>query len=81
MSTVVVFSPPKPVDTPKGPGRCFIWENPGMNEHNLWHCEIDATGEMWTFENPEIRGQKNVTFGIRTEAARSDLDAQWGRIG
>jgi hypothetical protein len=65
VSVVVQFNPPMPVDTPKGPGRCFVWENPGMNEHNLWHCWIDATGECWTFQNPEIRMQKNPTFGVR----------------
>lgn len=61
------FDPPMPVDTPRGPGRCYIWENPGLPEHLLWHCWIDATGEFWSFENRDVRAQKNVTHGIRTD--------------
>lgn len=33
-------------------------------EHNLiWHCCLDESGEWWAFENPSVRGTKNITCG------------------
>lgn len=31
----------------------------------MWVCFICATGECWTFQNPEIKLEKNVTMGVR----------------
>lgn len=33
-------------------------------EHDLmWVTFIDETGECWTWPNPKIRAQKNITLG------------------
>jgi len=41
-------------------------------EHNLmWTAFIDATGECWTFQNHEIRAQKNITMGRELEGQES----------
>ena len=60
---ILQLNPPIPVETPKGPGMAHLVIDYGV-EHNLfWVVFIDATGECWTYTNPEIRAQKNVTLG------------------
>ncbi len=59
------LNPPLPVTTPKGSGLAHLVIDYGL-EHNLfWVVFIDATGECWTYPNPEIRAQKNITLGRR----------------
>lgn len=60
---ILQLNPQIPVETPKGPGMAHLVIDYGV-EHNLfWVVFIDATGECWTYTNPEIRAQKNVTLG------------------
>lgn len=60
---ILQLNPPIPVETPKGPGMAHLVIDYGI-EHNLfWVVFLDATGECWTYTNPEIRAQKNVTLG------------------
>lgn len=60
---ILQLNPPLPVTTPKGPGMAHMVIDYGL-EHNLfWVVFIDATGECWTYTNPEIRAQKNITLG------------------
>lgn len=60
---ILQLNPPIPVETPKGPGMAHLVIDYGI-EHNLfWVVFINATGECWTYTNPEIRAQKNVTLG------------------
>lgn len=60
---ILQLNPPIPVETPKGPGMAHLVIDYGI-EHNLfWVVFLDATGECWTYANPEIRAQKNVTLG------------------
>jgi hypothetical protein len=62
------LDPPIPVTTPKGPALAHVLIDYGI-EHNLhWVCFIDATGECWTYRNPDIHAVKNITYG-RTLAA------------
>lgn len=60
---ILQLNPPLPVLTPKGSGIAHLVIDYGV-EHNLhWVVFIDATGECWTYTNPDIRAQKNVTLG------------------
>ena len=54
---------PLPVDTPLGTGYAHFLIEHGDEHHLQWVCFIDATGECWTFENPDIRLQSNLTLG------------------
>jgi hypothetical protein len=64
---ILQLSPPVPLDTPKGPAQAhFLIEN-GDQQHLQWITFVDATGECWTWENPDVLLQKNVTMHIRTE--------------
>jgi hypothetical protein len=60
---IVQLNPPLPLVTPKGEGLAHMVIDYGP-EHNLfWVVFIDATGECWTYANPDIRAQKNITLG------------------
>ena len=60
------LNPPIPVDTPKGKGLAHLVIDYGIEHHILWVVFIDETRECWTFQNPEIRIQPNITFGRGT---------------
>jgi hypothetical protein len=48
--------------TPKGKGLAWLVTDYGI-EHNLqWTVAIHETGEIWTFQNPEVRADKNITM-------------------
>jgi hypothetical protein len=60
---ILQLTPPIPIETPKGSALAHLIIDYGP-EHNLcWCAFIDATGECWTFPNPQIRAQKNITMG------------------
>lgn len=52
---------PLPLITPKGKAFCHFIIDYGIEHHLMFVCFIDATGECWTFSNPEIRIQHNET--------------------
>ncbi len=60
--TILQLNPAIPVETPKGSGQAiFIIDY--SSEHNLiWTVIIDSTGEIWSFQNPHVRAQKNITM-------------------
>ncbi len=60
---IIQLSPCIPVITPKGKALAHFLIDEGA-EHDLkWVCLQDDTGECWTFANPMIRAQKNITQG------------------
>lgn len=60
---ILQLNPSIPLDTPKGKGLAILVESLS-EEHNLqWTVIIDATREIWTFQNPQVRAQKNITMG------------------
>ena len=59
------LDPSIPMMTPKGKGRAIIVWDPGEDQHLQWTVAIDATGELWTFQNPEVRVRANRT--LRTD--------------
>lgn len=63
---MIQLNPPIPLDTPKGRGYAYLLIDRSQDHHLEWVVFIDATGECWTFQNPEIRLQPNVTMNIRS---------------
>jgi hypothetical protein len=57
------LNPPLPMMTPKGPALCHFLIDYGVESHLYWVTFITETGECWTFANPEIRIEKNITLG------------------
>lgn len=60
---VLQLHPPLPLLTPKGAGYAHFIIDAGQEHHIRWVVFIDDTGESWTFENPDIRLDHNLTFG------------------
>lgn len=65
---IIQLNPSIPLDTPKGPGLAILVNDLSCEHHLLWTVVIDSTGEIWTFENPKVRGTKNVTFNRTTNS-------------
>ncbi|MEA2921468.1 MAG: hypothetical protein QOF07_1431 [Bradyrhizobium sp.] len=63
------LNPPIPVITPKGDGYAHLLIDYGPEYNLLWVCFLDDSGECWTYDNTQIRAQKNVTLG-RTFVSR-----------
>ena len=51
------------MSTPKGEGLAWVLIDYGIEFNLQWVVAIDATGEIWTFQNPVVRAQKNITQG------------------
>lgn len=60
---IIQLNPPIPLNTPKGPGICHVLIDYGPESHLYWVVILDSNGEIWTFENPEVRGQNNPSIG------------------
>ena len=61
--TVTQLNPPLPLNTPKGSALAHLVIDYGPEADLIWVCFQDDTGECWSWANPEIRAQKNVTMG------------------
>lgn len=49
--------------TPKGPALAHALIDYGIEHDMSWVCFQDQTGECWTWKNPLVRAQKNITHG------------------
>ena len=63
MPTILQLNPPLPLNTPKGPGLAHFLIDYGAEHNLMWTVFLDESNECWTFQNPEIRAQRNTTFG------------------
>ena len=72
---VTQLNPPIPMSTPKGDALAHVMIDYGPEYHILWVCFQDDTGECWTWQNPQIRGPKNVTMGRTSITPIAGVDA------
>lgn len=61
--SILQLNPTIPMQTPKGNGIAWLVIDEGIEHHLLWVVAITETGEVWTFKNPEVRAEKNITIG------------------
>ena len=61
--TVTQLNPPLPLTTPKGAALAHLVIDYGPEHDLMWVCFQDDTGECWSWANPEIRAQKNISMG------------------
>ena len=59
---MIRLDPPLPLSTPKGPAMAHFLIDYGVEHHLCWVTFVDATGECWTFSNPQIRLADNQTM-------------------
>jgi hypothetical protein len=60
--SMLQLDPPLPVVTPRGKGLAHIVIDYGPEHHLIWVVFIDDTGECWSYGNPHVRAQGNVTM-------------------
>lgn len=60
--TVTQLNPPIPLHTPKGEGLAWFLIDHGVEFNLLWVVCQNDTGEIWTWDNPKVRGDKNITM-------------------
>jgi hypothetical protein len=60
------LDPPIPLDTPRGEGWAYLVIDYSQDHDLHWVCFLKDSGECWTWRNPDIKLQKNITSGIRT---------------
>lgn len=60
---ILQLSPPLNLETPKGPGLAWLVIDYGIEHNIMWVVAINDTGEIWTFPNPQVRAEKNITMG------------------
>lgn len=63
------LDPPIPVITPKGKALAHVLIDYGAEHHLIWVTFQDETGECWSWPNPQIKAQTNVTMGRPSAAA------------
>lgn len=75
--TIIQLVPPIPMSTPKGSGLAWLVIDYGCEHNLMWTVAINETGEIWTFPNPEVRAEKNITMGrmvsIKSEEDKFDV--------
>jgi hypothetical protein len=57
------LNPLLPMLTPKGEGLAWLCLDYGTEYNLMWVVAIDATGEVWTFQNSDVRALRNITMG------------------
>ena len=67
------LNPPLPLTTPKGDGFAHFVIDEGLEHDLFWVVLITATGEIWTYNNRFVRGQKNITAQRFAPSAISDI--------
>lgn len=64
---ILQLNPSIPLATPKGKGLAWAMLDYGAEHNLMWVVAIDATGEIWTFRNSDVRADENVTMGRMLE--------------
>lgn len=59
---ILQLNPPLPLTTPKGPALAHFVIDEGIEHHLYWVC-FGNDGEIWTWPNPKVRAEKNITYG------------------
>ena len=59
--SIIQLNPPIPVICPKGKGLAHALIDYGIEYNLLWIIFLDDSGECWSYYNPEVRAQKNIT--------------------
>ena len=60
---ITQLNPPIPMVTSRGKGYAHFLIDYSQDHNLSWVVFLDESGECWTFENPEIRIQTNMSLG------------------
>jgi len=59
---IIQLNPPIPMSCPKGNGRAIILIDYSAEDHLIWVIAMDDTGEIWSYQNPFVIMQQNITM-------------------
>ena len=65
MQNIIQLNPTVPLETPKGKAYAHFLIDYGQEFDLIWVCFQVETGECWSWNNKDIKLQKNITMGIR----------------
>lgn len=65
---MIQLNPALPVCCPKGNGLAHFLIDYGIESNLCWVIFMDETNEIWCYENPLVRAQKNITAGRENNA-------------
>lgn len=68
---ILQLNPPIPVETPKGKAMAQFLIDYGVEHHLLWVC-FQENGECWSWQNPDIRGETNLSYNRITPKIQRD---------
>lgn len=60
---ILQLNPPLPLETPKGKGLAHFIIDYGIESDLYWVCFQDETRECWTWNNKDVKIQRNITIG------------------
>ena len=60
---ILQLNPQLPLRTPRGPAQAIFLIDYSEEADLLFTCIMDETGEIWTFNNKEVRGFENYSIG------------------
>ena len=66
------LNPMIPVWCPKGKGYAFGVIDYSQEHHIHYVIAIDDSGEIWTYSNPEVRFQKNISLNREVKNGAHD---------
>ena len=55
------------LDMPKELALAKFLIDRGIDSDNEWVCVVNDTGEIWSFDNSDVRAAKNITIGRRVD--------------
>lgn len=61
--SILQLDPALPLKTPKGYALAHFLIDYGQESDLVWVCFQEETGEIWSWNNREVRCQKNITLG------------------
>ena len=59
---MIQLNPSIPMTTPRGKGQAILVLDYSPEHHLMWTVALD-NGEIWTFQNPDVRVRENETLG------------------
>jgi len=59
---ILQLNPSIPMSCPKGNGRAIAVIDYSEEDHLIWVIALDDTGEIWSYQNPFVRMQQNITM-------------------
>jgi hypothetical protein len=60
---IIQLNPTIPMTCPKGPGNAIAMIDYSEEHHIYWVIAVMESGEIWTFPNPLVRMQTNISMG------------------